>query len=151
MTVTKRPQAIVFAVVCAFVLIGGRLEAPAADLGSWNPIVTGSSGISPQRDVRHLYFDFHIAAMQAGEREMEICGRFQHRSMQGRELTIERCGPDELWRRGPGRFRATFIVPVIHDGSLIATTQASMKVRILRYAGGGWMESDYTHPRTVHW
>ena len=151
MTATKRHRPIVFAIVCALVLVGGSLEAPAQNLGDWTPTVTDTYGEEPPGDDRKLHIDFNIVGVQVSKDQLEVCGRLKHTLKGGGTLTTEPCGSDELQEGSSGGFTATFFVPALHETSRIPSTSASIKVRILILGQGSWMESAWTQPRQVDW
>ena len=152
MTSTKRHQPIVFALVCALVLIGGSLKAHAANLGIFNPKVTSTTGEAKSSNKNHsIIIEYEIEAMSApyASTTLDICGKFEHR-LKTSGYTKKPCGPDDLEDKGSGKYKATWYIPIVSQYGTICNTDASMKVKVLGVSGD-WIHSDWTDSENVSW
>ena len=152
MTATKRHQPIVFALVCALVLIGGSLKAHAENLYGYNPDVTSTYGIENISDQYHqLHINFTLAAEQYGAKsDFEACAKLTNKMRTSGAAPVEKCGPDQLWDKGQGKYRATWIVKRVTQYGTVCNTDASMKIKKTQ-SDGTVKESDWTDAETVGW
>ncbi len=151
MTATKRHQPIVFALVCALVLIGGSLKAHAEDLFGFNPNVTTTYGMANVTDEKHkVVIKFSLSAVKYGAtNEFEPCVKMEHR-LRTSGFTEESCDTVEFQDKGQGNFRATWNFDKVSQYGTICNTDVSMKIK--KTQGDGTVkESDYTDAENVGW
>ncbi len=152
MTSTKRHQPIVFALVCALVLIGGSLKAHAEDLFGFNPKVTSTTGTANvSNDSHELHVEFTLSAVKYGAtNKFEVCGKFQHATESSQWHYATQCGPDDLEDKGSGSYKATWSVSKKMGGSRVKNSEARIKIK--KTQGDGTVkESDWTLNERVTW
>ena len=152
MTATKRHQPIVFALVCALVLIGGSLKAHAENLLDFNPDVTSTYGMADDTDKKKhkLVIKFSLEAVKNGAtNDFEACVKMAHR-LKTSGFTKKLCDPGDFQDQGQGKFRATWSFYKNSQFGTICNTDVSMKVKVLAVSGN-WVESDYTDAENVSW
>ena len=164
-TVMRRHQPVVFALVCALVLIG-MSQSRAADLGSWNPVFVSAHGITTSTHHR-LFISFRIPALKRNPGDplidpsrpnFVVCASMTHHVQDGaapgglgEAFSVTRCGPDELHDTYSESFMAAFYIPKTHDGKWVKASDVKIKVRVQNGPGGEYRESDYTPSARVSW